>query len=276
MKLRITLAQIYPKLGNVECNIEKHIQISEKIKDKTQLLIFPELSLTGFNLMDLVPDVALEKSSESLNRLAEITKDLDIILGLVESDKGCFYNSAFYYSNSSLKYIQRKLFLSYPRGLSQSNYFFKGNAIKILDTDWGKVGILISDDALNPIGLFPFIKERIDILIIISNSLSCGFSPNKGLPKSALMWKNLVSLYAQMLSCYVIYVNRVGFEDGLNFFGGSCIVDPYGELLLSCPYYEESLADIELELCPFRFKPFNLSFDLDRLELIAKGLRYEP
>jgi predicted amidohydrolase len=58
----------------------------------------------------------------------------------------------------------------------------------------------------------------------------------------------LTSLYSQLYSCYVVYVNRVGFEDGLNFWGGSHIVNPRGEITAQCPYFEEAILDAELDL----------------------------
>lgn len=276
MKLKVTLAQIYPRLGDIEYNIEKHIEISKRVRGKTQLLVFPELSLTGFNLMDLTPEIALMKDSKVFYPLLELSKDLDILFGIVELDRNnSIYNSAFYYSNSSLKYVQHKLFLTSSWGLGGRGYFSAGSEIKVLDLDWGRLGIIISDDALNPIGILPFIQKKIDMLIIISNSLSSGYSPGSGIPKSALMWRNLVSLYAQLCHSYVIYVNRVGFEDGINFFGGSCVLNPYGDVVISCPYFEETLVDVELDLCYFKDRPSFLSYSLDRLELIARELRDE-
>ncbi|HPO82916.1 MAG TPA: nitrilase-related carbon-nitrogen hydrolase [bacterium] len=276
MKLRVHLAQFYPKLGNIEYNMEKHIEISGRAKDKADLLIFPELSLTGSNLMDLVSEVALEKNSKILNPLLEFSSNLDIIFGLVElGENNLFYDSAFYCSKSSLKYVHRKSFLSSPRRSGGKDYFSSGNNTGVLNADWGKLGFIISDDALNPVSVLPFIQKNPDIIIIIDNGLSFGFSSDTGIPKSALMWKNLISLYAQIFCSYVIYVNRVGFEDGLNFFGGSSVIDPYGETIISCPYFEESLLDVELDLQTFKSRHFNLSFDRERLESIVGNLKDE-
>lgn len=276
MRVKVTLAQVYPRLGDIEYNVKRHIEISEEVRGKTQLLVFPELSLTGFNLMDLTSEVALRRDSDILSPLLKRSEDLDILFGLVELDEdNSIYNSAFYYSDSSLRHVHRKLFLSSSLELGMGNYFSMGKEIRILDVEWGKIGIIISGDALNPIGLLPFIQRKIDVLIIVCSNLSFGYSPGSGIPKSALTWRDLISLYAQLCHSYVVYVNRVGFEDGVNFFGGSCIVDPYGETVVSCPYFEETLVDGELDLSLLKMRPYNFSNDIDRLRSVVRKLTDE-
>jgi len=273
MKLTVSLAQVYPRLGDIEYNVKRHIEISREVKGKSQLLVFPELSLTGFNLMDLTVDIAQKKDSILLNPLLEVSKDVDIILGLVElGEDRNLYDSAFYYSDSSLKYVQRKLFLTAnQRGVG---YFAGGDRIDVIDTRFGKLGIVIGEDLLNPMGIIPLVKKGAEILVVVSNSVSTGYSSGKvGIPKSALKWRNLLSLYAQLCSIYVVYVNRVGFEDGLNFFGGSCVIDPYGEFVVDCPYFEESIIHIKLDLEPHS-KPSHF-FDFYRLYRLMMENTYE-
>ncbi|MGB9682270.1 MAG: nitrilase-related carbon-nitrogen hydrolase [bacterium] len=232
MKLKVTLAQFYPKLGNIEENIKRHLEIINKKKSITQLLIFPELSLTGYNLMDLTLDVAQRKDSHSLLPLLKASKDIGIIVGLVElGNDGFLYNSAFYYYGGTLSHIYHRMSSSYT-----------------IDTIFGKIGLIICEDALDPTVMSLLTQDGVKILIILSNSISYGFNPDQGIPKSASIWHTLTSIYAQVYSCYVIYVNRVGFEDGLNFWGGSHIVNPRGEIVIQCPYYDEAILDVELDL----------------------------
>lgn len=273
MKIKISLAQIYPRLGDIEYNIRRHIEISREVRDRAQLLIFPELSLTGSNLMDLAQDLAQEKDSILLKPILEASKDLDIIIGLVELGLNKnLYDSAFYYSNSSLKSIQRKLFLTTHIG--KPRYFTSGNKIEVINTNWGNLGIVIGEDILNPLVIVPFIRNRVNVLVVISNSISTGYSTNNlGVPKSYIAIKNLLSTYARLYSMHVIYVNRVGFEDGLNFFGGSFVIDPYGEVIASSPYFEESIIDLELD--PERYKATSNLFDFDKAFEFIRGIAHE-
>jgi predicted amidohydrolase len=273
MKLTVSLAQIYPRLGDIEYNIKRHIEISREVKGRSQLLVFPELSLTGSNLMDLTFDIAQKKNSILLNPLLEVSKDVDIILGLVElGEDRDLYDSAFYYSDSSLRHIHRKLFLTANR--REMRYFTGGDRVEVIDTRFGKLGIVIGEDLLNPISIIPLLKKGADILVVMSNSVSTGYSSTKvGIPESALKWRNLLSIYAQLYSIYVVYVNRVGFEDGLNFFGGSCVIDPYGEVVVDCPYFEESIIHIELDFEPHN-KPSHF-FDFYRIYRLIMENTYE-
>ncbi|MBC7321147.1 hypothetical protein H5T89_10955 [bacterium] len=261
MKLGISLAQIYPRLGDLEYNIKKHIEIIKEVKGKSQFLVFPELSLTGSNLMDLAIDIAQTKESSLLKPILEASKDIDIIIGLVElGEDGNLYDSAFYYSDFSLKSIQHRLFLASYVG--KARYFTDGNKIEIVDTRWGKLGVVLGEDIINPAIILPFIKAGIKVLVVMANNVSIGYSSSKiGIPKSSLDLKDLLSTYARLYSIYIVYVNRVGFEDGINFFGGSCIISPSGEVLASCPYFEESIISLELDLEPLRSNNTSMNFD---------------
>lgn len=261
MKLKISLAQIYPRLGDLDYNIAKHIEIIQEVKKKSQLLIFPELSLTGSNLMDLTIDVAQTKDSNLLRPILEACRDIDIIIGLVElGEDGNLYDSAFYCSNSSIRYIQRKLLSNLYIG--RPKYLVGGSRIDIINTDWGNLGIIIGEDIINPTVIFPFVRAGIKILAVISNDISVGYSSSgTGISKNSVDLINLLTTYARIYSFYIVYVNRVGFEDGVNFFGGSCVISPSGDVLASCPYFEESVISLELDLEPFRSNSILVDFD---------------
>lgn len=273
MKLGVALAQIYPKLGDLEYNIKRHIEIIKEVKEKSQILIFPELSITGSNLMDLTVDTAQTKDSSLLSPILEASKCIDIVIGLVElGEDGNLYDSAFYYSDSSLKFIQRRLFLTSYVG--RPNYFTGGSRIDVISSRWGKLGIVIGEDILNPLVILPFIRARIKVLIVMSNNASVGYSSSgTGISKSSVDLMSLLTAYAKIYSFYVVYVNRVGFEDGSNFFGGSCVISPSGEVLSSCPYFEESVITLELDLETFRGGSAFLNFD--KAFRLVRDITYE-
>lgn len=273
MNLEISLAQIYPRLGDLEYNIERHIEIIREVRGKSQLLVFPELSITGSNLMDLAIDVAQTKGSSLLKPILEASKDIDIVIGLVElGEDGNLYDSAFYYSDSSLKSIQRRLFLvSY---VGRPRYFAGWSKIEIIDTRWGKLGVVLGEDIINPIIIPPFIKSRIKVLLVMDNDMSIGYSPSRtGIPKSSLDLRSLLLAYARLYSIYIVYINRVGFEDGINFSGGSCIISPSGEVLASCPYFEESVISFKLDLETLRGG--NTILDFDKAFRLVRDIAYE-
>jgi predicted amidohydrolase len=90
MKLTIALAQIATHLGVVEANLDKHIKLAhEAITAGADLIIFPELSLTGYVLQDLVPSVAHHPSEQDLifRPLLELSQKIDLLVGFVDEDE---------------------------------------------------------------------------------------------------------------------------------------------------------------------------------------------
>ena len=81
--MRVSVAQIFPKLGRVDLNVEKVREfVKEAIREKSSLCIFPELSLTGYNLQDLTFEVAMTQEDERLIPLLELSREIGIIVGL--------------------------------------------------------------------------------------------------------------------------------------------------------------------------------------------------
>jgi predicted amidohydrolase len=112
-KFKIALAQINPTLGDVEKNIKKHIDyINKALKKKADLVVFPELSLTGYSLKDLNAEVAINPlTSEILRPLCEKSKKIDIICGGVEEDDNYgLFNSAFFISGGKVQFTHRKVY----------------------------------------------------------------------------------------------------------------------------------------------------------------------
>ena len=106
----VTLAQIAPRLGDVGANLERHLElIEEAAASGAALVVFPELSLTGYFLKDLVPEVALREQSVELLRLAAASQAIDVVAGCVlESDDARFYNAALYCSGGGIPHLHRK------------------------------------------------------------------------------------------------------------------------------------------------------------------------
>ena len=89
MKLNLALAQIATKLRDVESNLEKHLDyIKQAKKQKADLLVFPELSLTGYVLQDLVATVAHRPTEDDpiFKHLLKASQDLDLVIGFVDED----------------------------------------------------------------------------------------------------------------------------------------------------------------------------------------------
>jgi predicted amidohydrolase len=249
-KLRIALAQISPKLGNLSSNIKLHCAwIDRALAAGAELIVFPELSLTGYILQDLVPDLAISGSQPPvLQPLLDRTQDIACIFGYVEvSDNFNFYNSAAYASAGKISHIHRKLYLPTYGMFDEKRFFAQGEALRTFPTAWGELGILICEDLWHPSTIHLLALDGAAAIIVPS----C--SPGRGVREetqfaTAEGWENLLKTTAQFQTVYNLYVNRVGFEDGAHFPGGSMVVDPSGQVVARAKYFEEDLLIYELDL----------------------------
>ncbi len=254
-KLRVGLAQIGAVLGDVERNLESHLRmISEAKAQHIELLCFPELSLTGYLLKDLAQDVALsvEDNNALLQPLIAASQDLDLLVGFPERDRRHrFYISAAYLSRGEIVHTHRKVYLPTYGMFEEGRYFAPGSQLRAFDTRLGRVGVLICEDFWHMSSAYSLWLDGADILLFVSASPGRGLSPEAALG-SSLSVEMINQTYATFLTNFVLHCNRVGFEDGLNFWGGSTIFGPDGKLIARAPYFEEYLLTADLDLGSLR------------------------
>ena len=171
---RFGVAQVAPALGDIERNLELHAAAVEKArKDKVDVLVFPELSVTGYRLKDMVPEVAAQREAEVFSRLAEMSKDISIVVGLVEeTDQHFFYNGAAYFEDGKLLHCKRKVYLPTYGMFDEQRYFARGNRVTAFDTAHGRVAILICEEMLHPTAATVAALDGATTLIVPSASPS--------------------------------------------------------------------------------------------------------
>jgi predicted amidohydrolase len=251
MKLALALAQINTHLGDVEANLEKHLAlIHEARTGGAELLVFPELSLTGYVLQDLVPSVAHrpERDDPVFRRLLQASQDIDLVVGFVdEDDRHRFFISAAYLARGEVLHVHHKLYLPTYGLFDEGRFFAWGNQIAAFDTRFGRVGILICEDFWHASPPYLLWLDGADLLLFASASPGRGLRDEPQL-ESARWVEHLNRAYASLFTAFVTHANRVGYEDGLNFWGGSTIFDPNGELVAKGPYHQEGLVLAEIDL----------------------------
>ncbi len=249
MKINIALAQIDTKLGVVEANLEKHLVYAKQAKG-ADLVIFPELSLTGYVLQDLVPSVRARPSADDpvFKQLLRASKDIDMLVGFVEEDqRHRFFNSAAYLSKGEVLHVHRKVYLPTYGMFDEGRFFAWGDSVRAFDTPYGRVGVAICEDFWHASPPYLLWLDGADLLYFISVSPGRGLNGDDAL-ESARWVEHVGQAYASLFTSFVANVNRVGFEDGLNFWGGATAYDPNGELIAKGPYHEEALTIAELDL----------------------------
>ena len=251
MKVKIALAQINTHLGEVNANLEKHLAlINQAQAADAELIVFPELSLTGYGLQDLVPNVAHKASVDDpvFRPLLEASQKLDIVVGFVDEDtRHRFFIAAAYLSAGQVVHIHHKVYLPTYGLFDEGRFFAWGDSIRAFDTRFGRVGILICEDFWHASPPYLLWLDGADLFLFTSASPGRGLGKQPAL-ESARWVEDINHAYANLFTSFVVHSNRAGFEDGLNFWGGSTIYDPNGELIAKCPYHEESLLISEIDM----------------------------
>ena len=238
--MRITLAQTSPKLNR--SNLGEIIDIIQAHKDESDLIVFPELSLNGYLLQDKLYEDAWELSE--LVELQELSKGIDIVVGAALRDGDGFRNAGLYYSKGKLLNQHNKVHLPNYGMFEEARYFSAGDKFESFSVEDKKVSMLVCEDMWHESVHHDIIKENPDLVVALVASPARGFSDD-GLDIQK-QWYKIIKTVAKEADTKIIFVNRVGFEDGLGFWGGSCILDENADILHQLPNYENLTQTFEI------------------------------
>jgi len=256
--IRVGLAQTNPALGAFHANLKSHAAWVARARTAgCQLVVFPELSLTGYFLKDLAADAAIREGSPEWNELCQLSRGIDLCVGLVlESPDARYYNAACYFADGELRHIHRKVYLPTYGMFDEQRYIAPGDRVRAFSWRGGRAGILICEDMWHPSTAYLLSLQGIELFLCPSASPGRGVheGPRVG---TASSYDLLCRTYAGFFVSYLIYVNRVGYEDGINFWGGSMAVAPSGEVVACAADAEEGLLTVDLDLGAVRRERLN-------------------
>ncbi len=235
----VALGQMAPRLGDLPANLDHHLELIRTAQRQgADLMVFPELSLTGYFLKDLVTDMAIRIDGPELAALAEASTGIDSLVGCVlESDDHRFHNAAVYLSGGGIVHVHRKVYLPTYGLFDEARDVAPGNRFRAFEApltsarprrSW-RTGILICEDLWHPSSAYLLARDGVDLIICPSSSPGRGVGSGAELG-TAQSYDVMTRTYAQLFTAYVVYCNRVGYEDGVNFWGGSRVVDPEGHV----------------------------------------------
>jgi predicted amidohydrolase len=248
MAFRVRLAQISPVLGDVQANLQRHLEIIDEARQVgIDLVVFPEMSLCGYHVRDLAAEVALVRGAPELGAIAAQSGEISVVAGFVEELPGyelCV--AAGYFEGGSLLHVHHKLYLPTYGMFDEQRYFANGSRIRAFASRLAPVSMLICEDVWHPSVPLIAAHDGAQVLILLANSPARG--PHDGAWDTEAAYDAMLRTYAELLCCYVVFVNRVGFEDGVHFWGGSRVVAPDGNEVLRGPTGEETFVDGELDM----------------------------
>jgi predicted amidohydrolase len=241
--VRVALGQVEPALGDVPENTRRTREVLDRARSEgADLVVLPELMLTGYSLGRVSEDVSRSVDDPEIMELAEAADGLGCLVGFAEAGRVHTYNSAAYLEGGEVRHVHRKLYLPTYDIWEERKHFTPGGAMRSFDTDGiGRVAILICSDAWQPALAVLAVQDGARVLIVPANS-------TRRLPAIQEEWRDINRFYARILECYVVFVNRVGEEHELSFWGGSHVYDPWGELVAEAPADEPALLTVDLDL----------------------------
>ena len=247
-KIKLALAQISCKQANKTENIKKIEKIVTKAKSQAaELVIFPELSLTGYVVRDQIYELAETIPGPSTNIIENIARKtkIHIVFGMPEvSEKthATLYNTAVLVGPKGFIGKYRKMYLPTHSVFEEKRYFRPGYQTVAFDTELGKIGLIICYDIFFPEVSRLTRLEGAQLIVCISASPAV----------RRMFFETLTVARAMENAAFLAYVNLVGIEDGLQFWGGSRLIGPQGKILAKAKYDEEDLVIGEVDYADIR------------------------
>jgi predicted amidohydrolase len=262
-------------LGDLDHNVALHLDyIDRAAAAGADVVVFPEQSLTGYFLSDLVPDVALPRDDSRLNQLREASRNIDVVFGFVEETSDHrFLPAAGYLHDGDFVHVHHKVYLVTYGLFDEARDLAAGSAVRAFDTPFGRKAMLICEDLWHPTTASIAAADGADVIYGLSSSPGRGVAGGTNELGSAETWRAINRLYATLHVGYVVHCNRVGFEDGVNFWGGSEVVGPDGEVLARAPDFEEALVFATLSDAPLRRQRTRLPLRRDE-NVTLNGLEF--
>ena len=242
-KIKLALAQISSKRENKKENLLKIEKLTIEAKEQdADLIVFPELSLTGYVLQDQIYEMAEIIPGPSTKKIEELSKKtgMHIIFGmpeLSEKTKATVYNTAVFVSPNGFLGKYRKMYLPTHSVFEEKRYFRPGYQTAVFNTPVGNVGLFICYDIFFPEVCRLTRLKGAELMVCISASPAV----RRG------YFQVFTAARALENTAFLAYVNLAGVEDGLQFWGGSRLVSPTGDVLAKAKYDEEDLVVCEVD-----------------------------
>lgn len=255
----LALAQIAPVLGDLAQNLALHeVKIDESKAAGADLVIFPELGLTGYQLQDLAPEVAMRRTDPRLQALAKLTSGgPSAVVSFVEStDDHRLFAAAALLEAGEVRHVARKCYLPTYGLFDERRFLAAGDAIRATRAALGGsaagdvgIGIGVCEDFWHPTLPAILAQDGAELLINVAAGPARGASvdADQGLG-SAASWGTLLRATAALTTSYVAFTNRVGVDESLIFWGGSRVIGPDGVVIAEAPLFEEALLLAEIDL----------------------------
>lgn len=239
--MKVAIVSMRPKLGGKKANLLKMENYIKKTK--ADMYVFGEMVLTGYGLKDELRDAAEKADGPSISYLKTLAKKKGtyIVFGMPLKDatvEGLIHNSAILIHPDGKVDTYNKWFLPTAGPFEEKIFFDEGEELKVCDTKFGKIGLIVCYDIFAPELCKAYSLLGAEIIICLSATPSV----------NRKYFETLIPARAIENTVFMIYVNLVGTQENLVFWGGSQVNDPLANLLVKAPYFKESIKTCEIDL----------------------------
>ncbi len=248
--MRIGLAQMDCVLGEVEHNLGTMRDFVRRAREQdVDLLVFPELCVTGYSLGQISDEISLSPADPRLQPLLAEAGGMGLVFGFHEDGGLRTYNSAAYFEGSQLLHVHRKLYLPTYGAFEERKHFSPGQSMRAFRSGLGSMAMMVCNDAWQPVLPFLAVQDGAELLLIPTNSADSRFPASVD---NVEYWHGITRFYGRMFESFVVFVNRVGRENDFEFWGRSHIVSPDGNIIAEAPALREALVTADIDLSEVR------------------------
>jgi predicted amidohydrolase len=276
MEYRIALAQVAPRLGELDANLELVAgRVRGAAAEGAALTVFPELALTGYMLQDLVPEVALRADDARLLGIGDEAPGMLVAAGFVEeTDEHRYCNSVALVRDGRLVGLHRKVYLPTYGLFDEGRFTRTGDRIRTVDTGApiGRVGLSVCEDFWH--ASVPTLQALDGASLLVNVAAGPSRAPGSSAGLAAIAgWHKMQDTHALLGTVPLAFCNRVGNEEGLTFWGGSRLLAGDGSVVVEAPLWEETVVVGTLDTDDLRMQRYGMPLLADeRLELVRREL----
>jgi predicted amidohydrolase len=276
VEYRIALAQVAPRLGDVDANLAIAADaVRRAATEGAALTVLPELALTGYLLQDLVPDVSMRADDPRLLAIGAEAPDMLVAIGFVEeTDDHRYCNSAALLRDGALVGLHRKVYLPTYGLFDEGRFTRPGDRIRTHDVGApvGRIGLSVCEDFWH--ASLPMLQALDGASLLVNVAAGPSRAPGSSAGLAAIEgWHKMQDTYALLGTVPLAFCNRVGNEEGLTFWGGSRLLAADGSTVVQAPLWDEALVVGTLNSDDLRMQRYGLPLLSDeRLELVRREL----
>ena len=251
--LRVAVYQFAPRLRDVARNTQRIADTARRVAP--DLLVTPELSITGYDLRDDVHALAramtIGSRSQQIWPEASSLSRHAVLVGAVErADTTVPYNAAALFEGDVVTHLQRKIYLPTYGMFDEGRYFGRGERVEPFVINGWRCGVLICEDYWHPLLGYLHALQRCHVLLVMAAAPGRGVwegGEDGAFFASSDSWERIARTYAQLYGIYVVVCNRCGVEGGVTFAGESFVVAP-DTTVIARAGIEEEVLEVSLSL----------------------------